>query len=720
MKTNVLRSLLALCLLFGFQMVGKSQTCISQADLYNSQSLAIDYCATEPCAPVNVLLDMQCSNLVEPFLVEGLGGIVVENSVPEQISPGVFRIRITPIAGNVCKGRILFRYFTSSDSPCNDGVFPSENLRYIDVFKNLTNAAGELNDIYKFNPASDPIGPDFRILTETPSCITPDDFFNLTVYPIFSSCVADGIGLDEIYWVPPVGGNFVKITESADGSSITYQAPADNLLGSHNTFGVKVGRASLGQLPGSTLLAPQATVDIRRGVSAPYIVATGVPQGSDLPPGLFTNLVQGFDKQIASACMPINRGGEGVVADRFTLAALPSGNGGSSTFQWTVPGQFTLVEGSLTSQAITVEAKNRDSESQYGSSGVFYCRVTSSADACGNDVAFFTISRNLVENYNSITVSPAPGQGASVQNCFRPGEEYSFKLEKAPFNTPLIWSNTTPSTSESYWEVVSRPTAFEIVLSPVVVNNDLEIPLSVKGVRCSDAEIHYRVNSLEPQIAGTTLEFRINNADPFNIVYLEARDPNVPNSPWTVDWPALVGGGASCQSNDYQYDWSFTGGNIFNPGQSTASGIGLNSVLVNNAVFSGTMSVEVRSRNEPPAPGCPNSRCFYVALTKDYENTQFRAAVDPGQTGGGKGMVSSEKRLGLFPNPASQFVTLVPEGMSDGGVIRILNSLQQVVLKRVDFKGGNALSLKGMSPGIYTVEYVTPDGQRASSRLSIE
>lgn len=712
MKTtfNILLTGLLLVMLSPFRSQG--QACISQADLYNTQSVAIDYCA-ENCPPVDVFINMQCTTLVGPFLAETLGGIEQGTQEPTEVSPGVFRIRVRAIAGNVCKGRILFRYFTSSDSPCNDGVYPADNLRYIDVFKNLTNASGELDDIYKLNPASDPLGPDFRILTETPPCITPDDFFNLTIYPIFSTCIADGIGLDEIYWEAPHGGNFVEITRSGDGSSVTYQSPSSALLSSQNEFKVHVGRASLGTLIGSDPNGiTQAVCTLKRGVRAPYIIATGSPQGSDLPAGLFSQLDQGQDKQVVNACMPINRGGS---SDRFVLAAGPPESSGNASFQWTIPSQFTLVGGTLTSQAITLEPKNRDTEQDFGSSGVFYCQVASTEEACGNDVAFFTISRNLVEGYNSITVSPVPGQGSTAQNCFRPGEEYSFKLEKAPFNTPLSWSNTTPSTTESYWEVIDQPTAYEIVLSPRVVGTDLSIPLSVEGLRCTDAAIDYKVSTLDPQIAGTTLEFRINILDDADVVLLQAWNSN--SGSWTANWPALVGGGATCNQTDYFYTWTFTGGNIFNNNSNTISGIGLNAPNIINGIYSGTMSVEVRSRNEPPAPGCPDSRCFYVLVSEDYENTHFRAAVDGGGNTGG---VSLEKRLRLQPNPASQFVTLQPEGMVDGGIVRIINNLQQVVLKRVDFKGGNGLSIKGLSPGIYTVEYVTPDGQRASTRLSIE
>jgi hypothetical protein len=232
---------------------------------------------------------------------------------------------------------------------------------------------------------------------------------------------------------------------------------------------------------------------------------------------LFFNTTQNNQLALGSACMPIDRGGAGKTSDRFTLACMPNDEGAGATYLWTVPPQFELVNGTTTSsRVIQVEARNR-TDGESGASGTFTCTVNA-PNSCGSNSIMYTITRSLVattqqtspaSTYNEIEVTPTPGQGLTEANCFRPNTDYTFTLLRAPLNTILEWSNTTVSTTESYWNVVGHPSFNSITLRPVVVGNDLDLPLSVSSLAPCDADIHFKVNTLDPQLAGNSIPLEI-------------------------------------------------------------------------------------------------------------------------------------------------------------------------------------------------------------------
>lgn len=691
--------------------------CADQATIY-ALSTSIPYCSSAPCTSqaITITFPLGCTDITG-FTFEAIGGITVNLASAATDGNGNYSVEVEPLANNICKGRLVMRYYTEADNPCNiPGQYPTQNMRFLDVYKQIPTSA--LSAIYAIKPNTiTPLGSPFRIIAETPPCIAHDDRFNLTIYPVFESCLHDGIGLDEIFWEAPEG--FTEVLKTEEGSSVTFRAPNANMPLT-NDFSVFVGKYNAGLLGNSP--SANATVTLSRGIGRPAILAYS-------PNGVFNYLAQGNTDVVAEACIPINRGGAdlGSQGDRFTLQCVPDEQTAAS-YTWSVPPQFFLVNGStINNRVITVEARNRTGSEQ-GASGVFTCRVQATESACGEDYAFMIIGRGLVaeENgqpYNYITVSPAPTQGPNGQNCFSPDQEYTFTLERAPLNTILQWNHTYPtppqSPDQSYWLITGQPTQSSIKLKPVVVGGDLIIPLSVQSAApCSDQVIHYKVGTEDPQIAGTSLEFRFATSDPINAVALEGRIP--PSGTWTADWPELIGG-TGCQADDYFFTWSFSGGDLF---PSISSGNGLNTVPVFNGTYSGTLRVVVESKAGTPA--CAASRCFFVDHSEVFTNHHFRMAVAGNQSQNPMAAPLSEsasvdeKAMQLIPNPASGQVSVRLSGLEAGGQLQLISNLQVVVRRQSGYTSGSHISLKGIPAGIYTMEYLSPDGERVSKRLSVE
>jgi hypothetical protein len=484
--------------------------CADQATIY-ALSTSIPYCAAAPCSGQTITFPMGCTDITG-FTFEAIGGISVDLTTASTDGNGNFSVEVKPSPGNICKGRLVLRYNTLADNPCNiPGQYPALNMRFLDVYKQIPTSA--LSAIYAVKPnTTTPLGSPFHIQTETPPCVAQDERFNLSIYPVFESCLHDGIGLDEIVWGAPPDAGFTEVFKTEEGSSVTFRAPNANLPLT-NEFSVYVGKYNAGLL-GSPASA-NATVTLNRGIGRPAILAYS-------PNNAFNYLAQGNTENVAQACLPINRGGAdlGSQGDRFTLQCVPDEEAAAS-YTWNIPSQFFLVNGStVNDRVITVEARNRTGSEQ-GASGVFTCRVQATQSACGEDYAVMIIGRGLVaeedgQPYNRITVNPMPTQGPNGLNCFSPSQdqEYTFTLEKAPINTLLQWNHTyaTPpqNPTESYWLITGQPSQSQIRLRPVVVGNDLSIPLSVQAAGpCSSEVIEYKVGNEDPQVAGTTLEFSV-------------------------------------------------------------------------------------------------------------------------------------------------------------------------------------------------------------------
>ena len=725
MKTKAFLLMMPLLVVLGlFPSSFLFAQCNSQATVY-AYNPNIAYCASGTCPPVDLSINMgtNCNDIIAPFTMEALGGIeLVSTNVPTRAN-NVFTIGVRAKAGNLCKGRLVLRYWLTTD-PCNDGSsYPVVNTRYIDVNKSGLDAA-VLNPLYE---ARTGLGAPARIVVESPPCITPSDIFLLSVLPVFEGCSTDNIGLDEIRWVAPTNSPpFVPITTAGDGSQITYQAPASNLAQS-NVFSVFIGKAAT---------TATATCTLRRAVQRTYI------QAGTFPAGMFTSLNQGFQLPVATSCLPINRGGS---LDNFTLTCLPDEGAGSGiTYQWTVPFGYT-TNSSLSSRSIVVTAKNRNTVNDLGQSNTFTC-VTNSSDvlSCGGSVAQFIVTRGLTsvsytppagspEAYNSVSLTAgAPGAGPgtpTVNNCFIPGTTYTFALNRPPLNTTLNWSNTTVSTTASYWELVSRPNQWTINLRPVFINGDFDLPLSVRtaSTNCTGEEIFYLPGGQTPGVAGTNLDFEVFADSASDDIKVRGR---ILPAVFSTGWPLTVGG-PGCQTSDYHYTWEFLNG--FGPGVnsttacntacffSTSTGNGLNTVTVPNGIYSGTIRVTIRTRTSS-APVCDGANCFFRVVEQPYSNFHFR----PGAGGGGgdpqarSAGNAQQSALLLSPNPALHKVRIDLQNMESGGLLTLYNSIHVPVRSVPGFQHGQELRLSGLPTGLYLVEYQDPKGNQNTSRLSVQ
>jgi hypothetical protein len=681
--------------------------CKSQADFYADHSVSMPFCEDlmNGCTQT-ITFDMGCTTIVAPFQVRVIGqGMSLPNgNIPTQ-NGSEFSIDVSSTFGSFCKGRLVFEYYTSSDAECGiETGFPTGNIRFLDVFKDIPVSALDAKYVEKG------LGSTFRIFTETPACITPGDYFNLSVYPIFEGCLQDGIGLDEITW-EPVESGFTEITKPLDGSAVTFQAPNSETMAQANDFKVYVGKA---RRPPFSNSSEHATVRLNRGIREPYPVLSGIPQGTNPPSDLFFNTTQNNQLALGSACMPIDRGGAGKTSDRFTLACMPNDEGAGATYLWTVPPQFELVNGTTTSsRVIQVEARNR-TDGESGASGTFTCTVNA-PNSCGSNSIMYTITRSLVattqqtspaSTYNEIEVTPTPGQGLTEANCFRPNTDYTFTLLRAPLNTILEWSNTTVSTTESYWNVVGHPSFNSITLRPVVVGNDLDLPLSVSSLAPCDADIHFKVNTLDPQLAGNSIPLEIEAEENNGLV--RVINPTGSNPP---DW---YPGGSGCSFSDFAYFWTFEGtfNGIQKPSSELFSSQTSPSPSVESGLYNGTFRVVIQTATNPI--GCPEANCFFEELTKTV-NYNMRPAGPGGEEESASGLRPS---LQLQPNPASEELQIAFSRMSSGGVLRIYNGMQVLVRELEGVPSETVLDLKGLPPGIYSVEYLSPDGERAGRRLS--
>jgi hypothetical protein len=327
----------------------------------------------------------------------------------------------------------------------------------------------------------------------------------------------------------------------------------------------------------------------------------------------------------------------------------------------------------------------------------------------------YTITRSLVattqqtspaSTYNEIEVTPAPGQGLTEANCFRPNTDYTFTLLRAPLNTILEWSNTTVSTTESYWNVVGHPSFNSITLRPVVVGNDLDLPLSVSSLAPCDADIHFKVNTLDPQLAGNSIPLEIEAEENNGLV--RVINPTGSNPP---DW---YPGGSGCSFSDFAYFWTFEGtfNGIQKPSSELFSSQTSPSPSVESGLYNGTFRVVIQTATNPI--GCPEANCFFEELTKTV-NYNMRPAGPGGEEESASGLRPS---LQLQPNPASEELQIAFSRMSSGGVLRIYNGMQVLVRELEGVPSETVLDLKGLPPGIYSVEYLSPDGERAGRRLS--
>jgi hypothetical protein len=112
--------------------------------------------------------------------------------------------------------------------------------------------------------------------------------------------------------------------------------------------------------------------------------------------------------------------------------------------------------------------------------------------------------------------------------------------------------------------------------------------------------------------------------------------------------------------------------------------------------------------------GCPEANCFFEELTKTV-NYNMRPAGPGGEEESASGLRPS---LQLQPNPASEELQIAFSRMSSGGVLRIYNGMQVLVRELEGVPSETVLDLKGLPPGIYSVEYLSSDGERAGRRLS--
>ena len=740
-KNGLPTILFCLILVFGKFSLLQAQ-CVSQSLIYAAQSTTIPYCATGPCASQNISIDMGagCANIVAPFTMEVLGGIELVTSgtpipninIPIRVG-NVFTIAVRAIPGSLCKGRVILRYWRSTD-PCNDGSsYPVANQVFIDVFKSGLNAS-VLNPIYAATPN---LGGIFRIIAESPACVTPTDIFNLSVLSVFNrtvpnNCLAAGIGLDEINWELPAG--FTLINSAGDKSNITVRAPA--VVPASNLFKVFIGRANSTAFTGSPVA--NATITLNGGIADNYISVLPLT-GTVFTDGLMANIVSGPTVQAGSACMPINRGGTGFntsgtriglpAADRFRLRSEISG----ATYLWTLPAQGFWIEGSSTAQEITVIADNKNLPANVGASGVFSCRATPTT-GCANSTATFAINRSLVAGYNVVSVTPAPnpaGPGTTAGlYCFKPDETYTFTLSNAPLNTRFTWANL--NTTVTAWNIFSGANdGPSIQVRPVVVGGVLTLPLNVKATSCNPT-INFQVNGNDPQVAGNPLNLDIINSGTGTLaVNTTGSNPtDIPN--WYTSFPnstTLCGGTTSptrpSNASDFTYTWSFISGTDefgapitaldFFPNEPNPLG-SFNAVNVNPGNFAVTVRVVITSRNIT-TPRCYLTRCFSQTITKTFGLQAFRKAVS-GETAE-ESISKQVDGLRLSPNPSSGEVSVGLKGIEKGGSLRIMNGMQRTVQKSPLFEGGN-VQLKGLPAGIYTVEYISPNGKRFAEKLSVK
>jgi hypothetical protein len=174
-------------------------------------------------------------------------------------------------------------------------------------------------------------------------------------------------------------------------------------------------------------------------------------------------------------------------------------------------------------------------------------------------------------------------------------------------------------------------------------------------------------------------------------------DPQAPTTPGTPTGPTTVTAG---NSSDYTttgatyadtYTWEVTP-----TGAGTFSGTGLTGTIAWNTSYSGTANIKVVGVNT-----CGNG---------EY-STDVPITVLPSTTGiqdhGSQHIVT------LYPNPANDFINLVPV-KNVKVTIKMINSVGAVVIRQenVDLNGIYRINVEKLTPGVYFINIISDDEQQ--------
>lgn len=570
-------------------------------------------------------------------------------------------------------------------------------------------------------------------------CLDPGGQVTLSVVPLGCSAI------EPITWqfVDAAGNTLPGWTEryrSTDGSSITVDVPNAATFTQPCTVKVRVGVcAATNVVHAQRVIFPSATApDIQLVSGSQGTANPNNPNSNGMPlGGVFGDRTLCVNADFGANIGTAQNPGYPYSSNTITLQAVPDESNAGVAYSWTVPQGFDLVSATGNQAVIRVYGGVE------GASGVITVRAAR-ANSCAGDVARMTILRRLVPQSGNATVGTISfnavvrSGGISPTACnpavnpipLEVKQDYTLTIANLPLNSSVTWACANPG-NQPFWEF--RPAGSN--KESTVYNNNLTVNAnSVVGrYRIPPNYTGTMANPVVSFTSGTctsTLTYspQVKLPNGMKVQLTFSGSNQTANNTITVSnnggtsWPPT-----GCGTNSVRYIWSFqgtfTGGTGSPYGNTEYEGIEIfptNNILgINNTTLApGTYNGIFRIAAHNGSGGC--TYCFGVEGSVSVTNMIVSAQRPAGGGGDEPLQVQPTPQLRLSPNPAGKEVQVEMENISEGGRLEIRNGEGKTVKTVSQATRQTKISLIGLPKGLYSVAYLSPNGERVSEKLVVE